>query len=210
VPYATVVKRRLLRLADRIYVLVTASAADGKHYWKMRRDQKLSQRQPPVPVATARWISERGTQLGNALVFGSTGAAVSLVDLSCRVTHIESDPGRAFAAEFLLSPEQRPLLNSVVIDRRNADGRQAYINAMSTHGSGAKLIIVGGKAKADVVAAVLGVAPAGAHVVVVRGGRDKYHPLRAALREANRDFSSEWGPSADGSARRTSALVVDV
>lgn len=208
--YHARVKPSLERLRDRLYLLVTASTADSSHYWAMRERPDAARRQPPVPVRTAKLLSSLAQSHRTAVVYGAVGAAVALVDSGCSVTHFESDPGRAFGAEFLLTPAQKPSLTSVVIDRGHGSGRSDYVHSYETLTDPPRLVVVGGRSRTAVTRVVCESAPAGSTVVVVRGGRERYQSLRTSLAEAGRKFVLHAGPSADGSARRTTAIVITV
>lgn len=176
----------------------------------MRTQPEQGQRQLPVPVSTSRALTSSLSRGNAAVVFGSAGSVVALVDAGCSVTHIESDPGRAFGAEFLLDAKQRTRLRSVVIDRGDADGRQEYARAFQQHGDGAALVVVGGRSRNKIVESVCQHAAPGTQVVVIRGGRDKYKELVRQVAASGRRVRLESGPAADGSSVRTSAVIIEV
>lgn len=162
-----------------------------------------------MPVRTARGMLDFVNSGDAAVVFGSPGSVTTLINAGCAVTHVESDPGRAYGAEALLHASQREGLQSLVIDRGHSQGRAAYANAFCTLGIDAKLVVVGGRSRANVAKCVVSHAAPGTRMVVVSGGRGRYSELRAQLAQAGVRFRVEVGPSADGSAVKTSAIVVD-
>lgn len=203
-------KRLLRRLIDRVYLVFTASPEDARHYWNMRKDPAQSVRQAPIPVKTARLLSTLAQRTESAVVFGSTSSALALLDLGCSVTLVESDSGRAFGAEFHSDQQQRGLLSTVVIDRGSSEGRESYVHAYRDGSSRPPLVVIGGRSRTAVVRSVMGHAPQGSSLIVIGGGRDRYRELRSALRELGADFELHVGPSANGSARRCTAIVIPV
>lgn len=203
-------KRVIHRLADHLYVMATASREDGNHYWQMRRQPTKAVRQPPVPVKTARLFTAWAAEAPSAVVFGSTRSALALIDAGCKVTLIESDPGRAFGAEFHSAAEQRGLLTTKVIDRGSSAGREEYAHAYRGVAGGPTLVVVGGRNRTAVVRDVIAHAPHGSTVVVIGGGRNRYRQMRDMLHQETMNFDLHVGPSADGSARRTTAVIITV
>ena len=197
-------------MVDRVYLVFTANREDARHYWKMRNDHTQSVRQAPIPVKTAKLLATLAQRAESAVVFGSTSSALALIDLGCSVTLVESDPGRAFGAEFHSDPQQRGLLRTVVIDRGSSEGRETYVHAYRDGSSRPTLVVVGGRSRTAVVRDVLNHAPHGAAVIVIAGGRDRYRELRSSLRELGVEFALHVGPSANGSARRCTAIIISV
>ena len=200
-------QRRLQRLVDRVFLTLTASREDATHYWQMRNNSTLAVRQPPLPVKTFRRLAGLIRSDGHAVVFGSVPTALALMDLGCKVSLIESDPGRAFGAEFHTREGQHDLLSVRVIDRGNSQGRQEYAHAYSGLPEQSQLVIIAGRNRRAVCRDVIASAPKGSTVVIARGGREKYRDLRDSLRQSLISFNVDVGPAADGGARRTSALI---
>ena len=200
-------QRQLHRLADRVFLMFTASREDATHYWQMRDDATLAARQPPVPVKTARRLAAMAMGGAHAAVFGSVPTALALMDMGCKVSLIESDPGRAFGAEFHAREGQSDLISVRVIDRGNSLGRQEYAHAYADIPEQPQLIVIAGRNRRAVCRDVISNAPKGSTIVIVRGGREKYQGLRDTLRQSFISFTVDVGPAADGRARRTSALI---
>ena len=203
-------KRYLARARDWAYLLVTAKPADARHYWTMRLDREQGARQFPVPVSTARELTAMLGPQDRAVVFGSAGSVAALVAAGCDVTHVESDPGRAYGAEYLLAPGMRARLTSLVIDRGHVQGRQQYAHAFIDLAAGTRLVVVAGRSRSKVSECVAEHAHPGTRLVVVRGDRSKYRQLRDGLASAGKKCRIDRGPAADGSSVRTSALVVQL
>lgn len=203
-------QRTLARIVDRVYLAFNATKADADHYWRMRKDSRASVRQAPVPLATARRLPALIDSQSTAAVFGSISAALALCDLGCRVSLIETDAGREFGANFHARDEGAGLLSTVIIDRSNVEGRRRYEQTYGDLSTPPTLVIIGGKSKRAVMKFVLTTAPAGSTIVMAGGGGNRYREFREELRSAGVQFSIDFGPSADGRVRKTSALIATV
>ncbi|NDB18216.1 MAG: hypothetical protein EB027_02935, partial [Actinobacteria bacterium] len=103
-----------------------------------------------MPVRTAQELVAGLRREDRAVVFGSPGSVAALVAAGCVVTHVESDPGRAYGAEYLLAASLRPRLTSLVIDRGHAGGRLEYARSFADIGVDARVVVVAGRSRAKV------------------------------------------------------------
>lgn len=186
---------RRMWLAFDMYVL--SPREDALHYRRAVKDRAFAAKFPSVPVTALERLGELADQCDDCVVFGDAGASRWLLERGATVTHLDRDPGNAFALEFGLSLDAASRLTVLMVERGHEAGQSEFRRLGLEKVRDCSLVYVGDGSR-KMVSALTKIAHKPRVIVVPEGDRRAAQLALAPLTQAGWRSEGIWGMSAAG------------